>query len=449
MSSAALLKFKIASILASSTQRFQLQRFSTGKESDVDSKKGEQDTSRSTTCPKDAINRDCFESGTNARYMEHLFSKWVKNTKSVDKSWDRYFREILNHEKVSIGEVVDLIKAARQSKTSADEPAKSVVESSPAQEQTKPQNEQQGDDQIRFNTKEQVIDKKRGAIADMVDVFKPTENASLEYSKTIVEIQNIQSTSIPIIKDPPQENAFIESVESATQIPMYQENTSPFHVPFSQISKAQTDEGNANIENVLECSQQSTIAPAIEIGNDMENITIVGNNLGPTPMTSTQVIQMLSEKVEAVCKTAACDKTLPTTNQKSYFQLVEDESQKNIVATCENSSGPSSDDGKGINAHVNKFLEEPKKVQKAAKTWNPLSAETDDSSFNINKFLKDKEQDPKVAKDGSTFKEKRGDTKARLDAGKKKIFEEELGGLQQQVKQVDAPKEEKMDEPKN
>jgi len=85
------MKFKIATWLPSGLR---VQSFSKGHEIDKCTKniidKGEsmkiaQLKVKSHKCLRNEINRNCFVSGANAKYMEYLFSKWIKNINSVHK----------------------------------------------------------------------------------------------------------------------------------------------------------------------------------------------------------------------------------------------------------------------------------------------------------------------------------------------------------------------------
>lgn len=85
-------KFKIDSVLAFATSRFQ--RFSTGKLNDGRSKnegiRTMQDPNQKMNVDpyklfKDKVNQQYFVNDVDAHYMECLFSKWVQSPTSVHK----------------------------------------------------------------------------------------------------------------------------------------------------------------------------------------------------------------------------------------------------------------------------------------------------------------------------------------------------------------------------
>nr|XP_017100095.2 uncharacterized protein LOC108127507 [Drosophila bipectinata] len=40
------------------------------------------------------INSDGFSSASNAKYMEFLYAKWIKDNKSIHESWQKFFSKL-------------------------------------------------------------------------------------------------------------------------------------------------------------------------------------------------------------------------------------------------------------------------------------------------------------------------------------------------------------------
>lgn len=99
-----------------------LQKYSTGHEANgstknrsdkLESIKNSQFKGKSYSCSKNRVNEICFVSGAEAKHMEYLFSKWIKNVNSVHKSWHHYFSEFIESQSK-----IQKLKSSVQSKVS-------------------------------------------------------------------------------------------------------------------------------------------------------------------------------------------------------------------------------------------------------------------------------------------------------------------------------------------
>ncbi|XP_023032014.2 uncharacterized protein LOC111518717 [Drosophila willistoni] len=112
-------KFKVPKLLSNWTQNVDRLK-STSKQTNNGRSSKNTDVNK---CSTDDLNMNCFACGTNAKYMEYLFSKWVKDETSVHVSWHKYFAGIFpksdeedNRAKAFPGALSDLFKLEEDKK---------------------------------------------------------------------------------------------------------------------------------------------------------------------------------------------------------------------------------------------------------------------------------------------------------------------------------------------